>query len=88
LFASVFLVAAPAAAGEPSPTPHPTGHHVAHRSPRPTPVAPAGSDASPGPIRSGGRFASGLPGIDGRVVALGSVLGLGALIAALGMRRD
>lgn len=85
LLTSVFLLAAPAAAGEPSPTPHPTGHHAAHRSGRPIPDRPS---ATPGPIHSGGLFAAGLPGIDGRVIALGSVLGLGLLAGVLGMRRD
>jgi hypothetical protein len=85
LLTSVFLLAAPAAAGEPSPTPRPTGHHVVHRSAGPTPTGPG---ATSGPIHSGGPFAAGLPGIDGRVVALGSVLGLGLLAGVLGMRRD
>jgi hypothetical protein len=40
------------------------------------------------PVHSGGRLAGGLPGIDGRVVALGSVLGLGLLVGVLGVRRD
>jgi hypothetical protein len=90
LLASIFLLAAPAAAGEPSPTPRPTGHHVVHRSAGPTPAGPTptGPTATSGPVHSGGPFAAGLPGIDGRVVALGSVLGLGLLAGVLGMRRD
>jgi hypothetical protein len=69
------LSAAPPVAAEPQPGPHPARSNTAHP---PTPV----------PVHPGGRWAGGLPGIDGRVVALGSVLGLGVLVGILGLRRD
>jgi hypothetical protein len=81
---AAFLLGSPAAADDPSPTPHPTSTHRAHHSAR-----TGGPDrtATPTPVHSGSHLA-GLPGIDGRVVALGSVLGLGILVGVLGLRRD
>ena len=54
----------------------------------PHPTPPPTHAATPVPVQPGGRLAGGLPGIDGRVVALGSVLGLGLLVGVLGVRRD
>jgi len=64
--------------GEPSPTPSATPHHSAHATPKATHAVtgkPVGDS-------------HGLPGIDGRWVALLSALGLGALVLTLATRRD
>jgi hypothetical protein len=64
--------------GEPTETPSATPRHSAHASAKPTHAVSAK------PVGD----SHGLPGIDGRWVALLSALGLGALVLTLATRRD